>query len=181
MSRQIVQLGAAHAEALQNYLAEWGDEDVPGYFCPRDWSHHMIVRMLAAWSRGEELDGKVPCTTSFLVEDGEILGNSNFRHSLNDRLSRYGAHVGYAVRPSARRQGVASELLAEVVTQARTRGLQRLIVTCDPDNPGSIGTIVNNGGVLQEQYFHEGQRRDVSLYWIDLSRVSQAPPPGSSC
>lgn len=42
------------------------------------------------------------------------------------------------------------------------------MLTCEPDNLGSVGTILNNGGVLQEQFFHEGEQRPVNLYWIEL-------------
>jgi len=169
MNRQIVQLGPDHEEALRAYLAEWGDEEIPGYFCDRDWAHAEVVRKLSAWSRGEEMAATwVPCTTSFLIEDGAILGNSNLRHRLTPQLERYGGHVGYAVTPSARRRGVATALLAEAVGQGRALGLDRMLLTCSPDNPGSVGTIVNHHGVLAEQFFHEGEQRDVSLYWIDL-------------
>ncbi len=168
-SWRIVQLGPEHEAAFADYRAEWGDVDVPGLFCKRDWDHATCVRKLAAWSRGEDMASSwVPCTTSFLVEDGVILGNSNFRHSLTDRLRRFGGHVGYAVRPSARRRGVATALLAEACEQARGRGLTRILVTCAPDNVGSVRSIESNGGVLSERFFHEGEQRDVNLYWIAL-------------
>ncbi len=169
MTRAIVPLGPEHTAALQRYLAEWGDEEIPGYFCERDWPHERCVHKLAAWARGEELPERwQPCVTSFLVEHGEILGNSNFRPVLDEFLSRYGGNLGYAVRPSARRRGVATALVAHAARQGRARGLDRLVVTCAPDNVGSIGAILRNGGVLQEQYWHERFERDVNLYWIDL-------------
>ncbi len=168
---EVVQLGMAHEAALADFLADFdaaGEEDIPAYFPGRDWPHARVVESLAAWSRGEQLaPGWVSCTTSFLVEGGAILGVSNFRHALNEGLRTFGGHVGYSVRPSARGRGCGTRLLAEVKERARCRGLARLLVTCDPDNYGSIKVIERNGGVLEREHFHEGQGQLVRAHWIE--------------
>jgi predicted acetyltransferase len=46
----------------------------------------------------------VPCTTLWYVEDAEYLGRLAIRHRLTDFLRDSGGHIGYDVRPTARRR-----------------------------------------------------------------------------
>jgi len=87
----------------------------------------------------------------FWVAEASIyLGAITLRHSLNDFLLRAGGHIGYSIRPSARRRGLATWALAEVLTEARGLGLDRVLVTCGDDNLASARTIEKNGGVLED-------------------------------
>lgn len=97
------------------------------------------------------------------VEDpGALVGFLNTRHELNDFLLEQGGHIGYSVRPSARRRGHASRALALAVRDAGERlGLDRVLVTCDDDNLPSAATIERSGGVLEDV---RGIKR---RYWID--------------
>lgn len=164
-------LTLAMEAALADFRADFaqaGEHVLPALFTEPEWSHAEAVRRLDAWSRGEELDGFVRNTTSFLVDDGRILGVSNFRHELTDRLRRHGGHVGYSVRPSARRRGVATELLRRAKEFGRGLGIERLLVTCEPGNTGSVRAIERNGGVLEEEFFHEEEGCRIRTYWIEL-------------
>ena len=79
---------------------------------------------LAACSRGEGLKpGVVPHTTYWLNVDGVVVGVSNLRHLLTDRLRRDGGNIGFAVRPSARCWGYARELLRCTLERARCMGV----------------------------------------------------------
>src|SRR4051794_36753526 len=48
-------------------------------------------------------DGYVPCAYLWLVEDDKFIGSLAIRHRLNDFLVEQGGHIGYSIRPSARR------------------------------------------------------------------------------
>jgi predicted acetyltransferase len=111
-------------------------------------------------------EGRVHATYWWIVEGDTYLGAINLRHRLNEFLIRAGGHIGYGVRPSARRRGVASWALGEVLPRARALGLDRVLVTCADDNPASARTIERQGGVLEDMQVTEfGLTR---RYWIDL-------------
>lgn len=52
-------------------------------------------------------ESRVPGITYFLVResDNKIVGMINIRLSLNERLKKYGGHIGYSIRPTERRKG----------------------------------------------------------------------------
>src|SRR5215469_7386969 len=55
---------------------------------------------------------RVPETVLWWVDDGEFIGHVSIRHELNEWLFEQGGHIGYDVRPSARRRGHATAMLA---------------------------------------------------------------------
>jgi predicted acetyltransferase len=109
---------------------------------------------------------RVHCTYWWVVEGDTVLGAIALRHELNDLLLRAGGHIGYSIRPSARRRGLATWALAEVLVTARTKGFDRVLITCAEDNVASARVIEHHGGVLEDV-------RDTELgrtrrYWIAL-------------
>lgn len=59
-------------------------------------------------------------------------------------------HVGYAIVPWRRREGLATFALRSLLPEAAARGLPHVDLTVDPDNAASIGVIRNCGGALVE-------------------------------
>ncbi len=107
--------------------------------------------------------GLVPSTTLWWVNEQEYLGRLAIRHRLTPTLLSFGGHIGYDVRPSARRRGHATAMLAEALPLAAKLGIDPVLVTCDDDNTGSRKVIETNGGVFEDQ-------RGVKLrYWIPAS------------
>ncbi|HUP87458.1 MAG TPA: GNAT family N-acetyltransferase [Acidimicrobiales bacterium] len=91
-------------------------------------------------------EGWVPQTTLWWIEGEEYLGRVAIRHRLSEPLLRFGGHIGYDVRPSARRRGHATAMLAASLPIARELGIESALVTCDHDNIGSRKVIEANGG-----------------------------------
>ncbi|MGW8882292.1 GNAT family N-acetyltransferase [Streptomyces mirabilis] len=111
-------------------------------------------------------DGWVHATHWWIVEDETYLGAIDLRHYLNALLLDVGGHIGYSVRPSARRRGLATWALGAVLPEARAMGLGRVLITCGDDNVASARTIERNGGVLEDvRTTDEGIKR---RYWITL-------------
>lgn len=98
--------------------------------------------------------------------DRRIVGMIQFRHEFNDFLRDFGGHIGYSVRPSERRKGYATRMLAECLAVVRDFGIPRVLVTCEAANEGSRRTILANGGVYERTVYCA--RDDVTLerYWI---------------
>jgi predicted acetyltransferase len=113
--------------------------------------------------------GRVHCTYRWIVEDGQVLGAIALRHELNDRLMQLG-HLGYGVRPSARRRGLATWALGRMLDEARGLALTRVLIVCEADNLASAKTIERHGGVL-EDVRHTGHR-PTRRYWITIGKPS---------
>ena len=95
--------------------------------------------------------GFVPATELWWVEGDEFLGRTSIRHRLTPTLLEIGGHIGYDVRPSARRRGHATAILRAALAVARDLGIERALVTCDTDNVGSRTVIERNGGILEDE------------------------------
>lgn len=102
----------------------------------------------------------VPGTTLWWVEGATFLGRVGIRHRLNDRLRTGGGHLGYWIRPSARRQGHARAAFLAGLAVAQRLGIDPALVTCDDDNLASRRIIEGAGGIFEQQI---GDRR---LYWV---------------
>ena len=102
--------------------------------------------------------------------EARIIGSAQ---SLADFLLQYGGSIGYSVRPSERRKGYAKETLRLTLVKCREAGEERVLITCDRDNPASARTILANGGVLENEVADEpglGQSGVIQRYWITLSK-----------
>jgi predicted acetyltransferase len=113
--------------------------------------------------------GRVRAETFFLVREGEkrILGAIDIRLELNEYLFNYGGNIGYGIRPTERRKGLATEMLSLALAVCRSKGMPKVLVTCDEINRGSRRTIEKNGGILENVVPYEGE--NVMRYWIRLN------------
>ena len=116
----------------------------------------------------EPRDGLVPDSTFFCLDEERniLVGAVNIRHELNDYLLAHGGHIGDGVRPSERRKGYATRMIALALEECRKLGITRVLLVCDKDNIGSAKSIVRNGGVLENEIIQDGTVEQ--RYWIDL-------------
>ncbi|MGL6174785.1 MAG: GNAT family N-acetyltransferase [Cellulosilyticaceae bacterium] len=110
----------------------------------------------------------VPSDIYFLVEEGSkrILGAIDIRHQLNTYLHTYGGNIGYGIRPSERKKGYATQMLKLALEHCMTLGMQKVLITCFKDNVGSAKTILNNGGILENEVTENGTLKQ--RYWISI-------------
>jgi predicted acetyltransferase len=102
----------------------------------------------------------VPSTTWWYADGADYLGRITLRHRLTPQLTEVGGHIGYDVRPTARRRGYATAMLRGVLPYAYDLGIDEALVTCDLDNVGSQKVIEAAGGVLEDR--RNGKLR----YWV---------------
>ena len=72
-----------------------------------------------------------------------MLGGIALRHGDSDFI-RWAGNVGYGIRPSARRGGLATWALGQMMSHARLLGMNRVLLVCAADNKGSAATIELN-------------------------------------
>lgn len=100
--------------------------------------------------------------------DNHIVGIVDIRHNINvEFLSKYGGHIGYAIRPSERKKGYATAMLKLALKYSKTIGLSKVMLGCFSNNIPSKRTIEKCGGILTEtKPYVDGSLMDV--YWITL-------------
>jgi predicted acetyltransferase len=113
-------------------------------------------------------DGYVPCTTYWLVDDGEFIGRVSIRHRLTEQLLTEGGHIGYDIRPSKRQTGYGRLILALSLPKAKALGITKALVTCDENNIGSKKIIEANGGILENSVLLAPDKPRKLRYWIEL-------------
>ena len=148
--------------------ADLGAEGFPfllDYAVGEPWDDYISRR--AANRRGELLPPRwVPSTFLAATVDGELVGRISIRHELNDWLAAYGGHIGYAIVPSKRRRGYATEALSQGLVIARSVGVDEALVLCDHDNLASAGVIERCGGELESVIDGEDGQTRWRRYWI---------------
>ena len=127
-----------------------------------------VARLIAQEDRAKPVEaGRVPsrvhCTYRWIVADGQVLGAIALRHEFSDFVRRAG-HIGYGIRPSARRRGLATWALGLMLDEARAIGLDRVLIVCEAGNVASARTIEHHGGILEQTGRTGAWRR----YWITL-------------
>jgi len=169
--RALVREFLVRGERPVPFVLDWPNADAAAF-----------VERCAASARGEGLpEGFVPHSTFWIVEDGrDVIGVSNLRHRLTDSLRVEGGHIGYGVRPSARRRGVASELLRQTLARAHALGITDALVTCASTNEASIRTILRNGGRFQDETYVEARGEAVQRYWVPAAATPSSLLPPSS-
>jgi predicted acetyltransferase len=150
---------AAHADLAKEDFAF-----LLGYDPGRPWAE-----WLADTERnrsGEVLPGD-RVRSAFLAAEvgGRLVGRVSVRFALNDWLAREGGHIGYAVVPSCRRRGYATQILRLAIVLAHEAGVDPLLVVCDEHNLGSAAVIERCGGVFEGAATSE-DGTPIRRYWI---------------
>ena len=129
---------------------------------PAEFARFGAQRVAARDEGAPRRSGWTACHFFWVVDDeDDYVGSLALRHELTPFLLREGGHIGYSIRPSARRRGHAGAALRLALPVARQDlGLDRVLVTCLEANEGSRRAIESNGGVYEDS--RNGTRR----YWL---------------
>lgn len=141
-----------------------------------DWMHGagglMKISDVKAWLdfRKNDPDGDAISAQYIYVRlsDRKIVGMINVRHTHVEPLATFGGHIGYSICPSERRKGYATAMLGEALKRCRELGLERVLLTCGPENQGSLKAILANHGVFESMVMSPKHHIYVGRYWIEV-------------
>lgn len=129
---------------------------------PDGFAHYVRVLRAEADEDAARPAGIVPATTLWWVEGAQYLGRLAVRHRLTPALLEVGGHIGYDVRPTARRRGHATAMLRAALPVAAALGIDRALVTCDVGNIASRKVIETNGGRFEDE------RNGILRFWVPV-------------
>ena len=111
-----------------------------------------------------------PGVEYFLIRenDDKLVGLINLRWNLNEDMLLHGGHIGYGIRPLERRKGYNKINLYLCLLKAKELGLNKVLLTADLENLGSVKTILSLGGVLENKIEYKGII--LGRYWIDVDK-----------
>lgn len=167
---RLVVPGPGGKDSYRALVAEFtsrGEELIPFPLSFPNENFEAFLAQLAGCERGIGIPADfVPHSTFWLVEGAQVVGVSNLRHRLTDRLLEEGGHIGYGIRPSARGRGLGKAILALTLPEAARRGIDRALVTCAKANAASAAVIAASGGVLESESFVERRGEVVQRWWV---------------
>ena len=103
-------------------------------------------------------------------DDSGMVGVFSLKFELTDFLLNYGGHIGYAVRPSMRGRGIATEMMRRGLEIASESGFEKVLCVCNEDNLASEKVILKNGGVLENTKYDPDEHVLVKRYWIEIRK-----------
>lgn len=102
-------------------------------------------------------------------EGSRLIGVFSLKFELTEFLLNFGGHIGYAVRPSDRNRGLATQMLKQGLALSKQFGFERILCICDEDNCASEKVILKNGGVFENRLYDDDEKVFVKRFWIDLN------------
>ena len=166
---RLVKLDKRYKKHLIDMMEEWyatGEEIIPYAIRRldfRDFDNYMNCLEIK-----DDKGDLVPDSTFFCLDEERdiFVGAVNIRHYLNDSLLLNGGHIGDGVRPSERKKGVATKMIALALEECKKIGIDEILIVCDKENIGSSKSIQNNGGILENEVIIDGivEQR----FWISI-------------
>ena len=169
MKLRLVKASMQYSDQIKDMLQEWnatGEKIIP--YAIRRLDYHDFAYYCDNLEVRDTSDGLVPDSTFFCLDEERnmIVGAVNIRHYLNEALLINGGHIGDGVRPSERRKGIATKMIALALDECKKLGLERVLMVCNKENVGSAKSIQKNGGILENEIEVDGVVEQ--RYWIEL-------------
>ncbi len=174
MNVELIKLTHEYKEQLIDMLEEWKNDiivnhtDISPYKIWVNDFHDFDYYINNLDTKEDNENGWVPDTTLFCLDKDRniLIGAVNIRHYLNDALLKTGGHIGDGVRPSERRKGYATAMIALALDECKKLGIDKVLICCNKENIGSAKSIINNGGILENEIEVDGHIEQ--RYWIKL-------------
>lgn len=172
MNIKLVKLTSQYKMHSFDMMDEWissGESIMPSAIAINDY--HDFDYYMNHLCRDKEINGIVPETTYFCIDlDRDIfVGAVTVRHYLTPRLLNSGL-IGDGIRPRERGKGYGSAMIGLALEKARSYGLNKVLMCCDKRNIASAKSIMNNGGILENEVEVHGIIKQ--RYWIDNTQIA---------
>lgn len=169
MNLKLIKPSAEYKKQISDMLDEWystGEKIIP--YSIRRLDYHDFEYYCDNLEIKDTSGGLVPDSTFFCLDTDRnvVVGAVNIRHFLNESLLLNGGHIGDGVVPSERRKGIATAMIGLALKECKKLGIEKVLMVCDKDNIGSAKSIINNGGVLENEVAVDGVTEQ--RYWIDV-------------
>ena len=168
MNLKLVLLTTEYKKQLNDMMDEWTNTNeriIPSALTVNDYHDFDFYKNHLC--RDKEINGLVPDTTYFCLDTDRniFVGAVNIRHYLTEKLKFSGGHIGDGIRPSERRNGYGSAMIGLAIEEAKKMGINRVLMCCDKKNIASAKSIMNNGGILENEVDVDGTI--IQRYWIN--------------
>lgn len=140
-------------ELLINYINEHysnGETSISASNGMPTMEYKSWLNKLKADEEGQNIEWGIS-ETYILLNDNKILGMLNIRYTITKEMAEIYGHIGYGIRPSERRKGLATYMLKEALIKCKEKGLTEVILGCYEDNIASNKTIIKNNGKLYKK------------------------------
>lgn len=169
MNLRLIKASENYERQIRDMLEEWyatGEKIVP--YAIRRLDYHDFKYYIDNLEVKNPPENYVTDSTFFCIDDDRdiVVGAVNIRHYLNEQLLFDGGHIGDGVRPSERGKGIGTQMISLALEECKKLGIYRVLMVCDKDNIASAKSIINNGGVLENETEVDGEIQQ--RYWIDL-------------
>lgn len=173
MKLRLIKLSEKYKSQLFEMMDEWtaADETIIPYAIRKN-DYHDFDNYMKNLELDEPMGNLVPDSVFFCLDEERniFVGAVNIRHYLSEGLLLDGGHIGDGVRPSERRKGIASRMIGLALEECKKLGIYRALMVCDKSNIGSAKSIMNNGGILENEVEVDGEL--IQRYWIEISRMT---------
>jgi len=155
-------------------IEEWksAEEKIVPASIRKDYSNfNKMIKEFQNEEKGLVKEGVIPSTTywGYDEETGKIVGAVNIRHYLNKAFMKNGGNIGDGIRPSERRKGYATKMINLALEKCKNLGIEKVLMVCYKDNVGSVKSIKNNGGILENEIPANNGKID-QRYWINIRK-----------
>ena len=169
MNIKLIKASAEYQKQIADMFEEWygtGEKIIP--YAIRRLDYHDFTYYCEHLEVKDTDEGLVPDSTFFCLDMDRniVVGAVNIIHYLNESLLLNGGHIGDGIRPSERRKGYATQMISLALQECQKLGINKVLMVCDKDNIGSAKSIINNGGVLENEVVVDGVTEQ--RYWITL-------------
>jgi len=158
----------SHKKMYEKMIEEWREtEEIPTspsrLFAGENFEEFLSLIKNDVDSNGNNVNSHL----FFLINSDEILWAIQVRHHINHpNLKEVGGHIGYGIKPLARKKWYATKMLKLCLEEVKKLQIKKLLITCDEWNIGSKKVIENNGGVFERMAEKKGKKS--YRYWITI-------------